>query len=328
MKYTVLKGTGLTVSKLCLGTMMFGGQTNKEDSLKIIDYAATHGVNFFDTANGYTGGNSETILGEGLKGRRDDAVIATKVGNPVYRTADGRIAPNGSGLGRKYVMRSIEDSLKRLQTDYIDILYMHFPDPNTPLAETVETMTNLVRSGKIRYYGVSNYAAWQIADLIAFADRNGLVAPVVTESVYNPITRGADEELVPFLKAHQFALTAYNPIAAGLLSGKHTREKAVENTRFALDRGYAARYWKNGNFDAVDALKEIADDLGISLLELTFRWHLSLQFEDCAIVGASKLEQVVQNIELFDAEPFDAETMKRFDEIWTHIRGDYFNYHR
>ena len=327
MKYTTLKGTGLSVSKLCLGTMMFGGQTSEEDSIKIIRYALDHGVNFFDTANGYTNGNSETIIGKALKDCREKAVVATKVGIAMYRNSAGRPVPNGGGLGRTYIRRSVEDSLRRLQTDYIDILYMHFPDPATPMEEAVETMTELVRSGKIRYYGVSNFSAWQIADMIALAEKNHLIAPVVTETVYNPLTRGADDELVPFLRKHNFALAAYNPIAAGLLTGKHSREKAEENTRFALEKGYYFRYWKEGNFDALDALRAIADELGISVLELTFRWHLSLGFEDSAIVGASKLEQVKQNIPMFDLPQLDADTMKKFDAIWAQLKGNYFNYH-
>ncbi len=328
MQYTVLKGTGCKVSRFCLGTMTFGGQTDAETSTKIIDYAFDNGVNFFDTANIYTDGESEKILGQALAGKRDDTVIATKVAGPAYKTAAGKMAPNGSGLGRKYILRSVEDSLKRLQTDYIDVLYMHFPDPSTPLEETVETMTGLVRSGKIRYYGVSNYPTWQLCDLIHIAKENGLVAPVVTETPYNPLTRGADDEMIPFLNAHKVGLAVYNPIAAGLMTGKHERDHAAENTRFSLEGGYRARYWKERNFDAIDELKKIADELGISLLELTFRWHLSNPCIDSVICGVSKYEHAVQNISMFDLPALDKDVLKKFDEVWGMIKGSYYNYHR
>lgn len=321
MQYNNIKGTGLAVSKMCLGTMMFGGQTNEEESLKIIDYALDNGVNFFDTANIYTGGESERILGQGLKGKRERAIVATKVGGPAYK------GPNGSGQGRTYILRSVEDSLRRLQTDYIDVLYMHFPDPKTPLAETIETMTGLVRSGKIRYYGVSNHSAWQLCSMVHQAKESGNIAPVITQTVYNPITRGADDEMLPFLKEYNIGMAAFNPIAGGLLSGKHTREKAAENSRFSNDGGYNRRYWKEKNFDAIDILTEAANELGISLLELSFRWHLSNPMVDSVISGVSKYSQVVQNIEIFSGDPLPKETLEKCNAAWDLVRGNYFNYH-
>ena len=328
MQYTNIKSTGLSVSRFCLGTMTFGGQTDSKAATDIIDYAYDNGVNFFDTANVYTNGESEKIVGAALKKKRDNVVIATKVFAPAYKDKNGKMLPNGGGLGRKHVLRSIEDSLKRLQTDYIDLFYLHFPDPATPAEELVETMTQLVRSGKIRYYGLSNFSAWQFCDMIHIAKENGLIAPCVTETVYNPLTRGADDEMIPFLTKHGLGMTVFNPIAGGLLTGKHNKDKLTENTRFALEKGYAQRYWKDDNFDAVDKLKEIAAGLDISLLEMVFRWHISNPAIDSVIVGASKLEQVKQNIAIFDSEPLSTETMKQFDEVWDKLKGSYFNYHR
>jgi len=322
MQYTTIKGTGLKVSKMCLGTMTFGWQAEEAESCRIVDHALEQGVNFIDTANIYAAGESERILGKALEGRRDRVVLATKVGGQIFP------GPNGSGLGRKYILTALEESLRRLRTDYVDLLYLHFPDPLTPAAEVVETMTGLVRSGKVRYYGVSNFAAWQICGMVHLAKEQGGVAPCVTQSVYNPITRGIDDELVPFLNAYRFGLTVFNPLAGGLLTGKHKRDQAAEGSRMADDRGYRLRYFKDRNFDAMEVLESAAAELGISLLELCFRWHLTNPVEDSIISGASRFDQFAQNVRFFDCEPLPAEIMEKCAGAWDIIRGDYFNYHR
>jgi aryl-alcohol dehydrogenase-like predicted oxidoreductase len=322
MEVRNIKGTGLAVSRLCLGTMTFGGQTAEPEALRIIDAAVDAGVNFFDTANIYTGGESERILGKAIQGRRERLVIATKAGGPTYQ------GPNGAGLGRVSILRSLDESLKRLDTDYVDLYYLHFPDPNTPAAEMVETMTSLVRSGKVRYWGVSNFAAWQLCELVHLARETGGVAPVVTQSVYNPLTRGVEDELFPFLRAYSMGMTVFNPLAGGLLTGKHSRDKAAEGSRMANDRGYALRYWNARNFDAIDVLTAAAKDLGVSLVELCFRWHLGNPCVDAVISGVSSLAQFEENAGYFDAAPLPAETLAECDRVWKLIRGDWFNYHR
>lgn len=323
MYYNTLKGTGLKVSKLCLGTMTFGGQTSEEDSLRILDKAWDEGVNFFDTADIYTGGISEKITGKALEKKRTDAVIATKVRGP-----RGKF-PNQSGLGRKHIIANVEESLRSLRTDYIDLLYLHSPDPETPVEETVETLTDLVRSGKIRYYGLSNYGAWQCCQFIHTAREMHAVAPVVTESVYNLITRGLDDEMVPFLNEYKMGLAVYNPIAAGLLTGKHKREKPNEGTRFDLEKGYAMRYWNDQNLDAVEALTKIAEGEGMNLLEFSLVWLTNRPAVDSIIMGVSKLSQLEENLGYFaEKKTLSAEAMKKCDELWESIRGRYFNYHR
>lgn len=326
MLYTTMKGTGLKVSKLCLGTMTFGGQTNEEDAIKIIDYAIDHGVNFIDTADIYTGGLSEQIVGKALEGsKRQDAVIATKTGG-------GRSMPpkpNQSGFGRKHIMTSVEESLRALRTDYIDVFYLHMPDRDTPYEEIIETCTNLVRSGKIRYYGISNHGAWQCCSFIHKAKEMNAVAPVVTESVYNLLTRGLDDEMIPFLKAYNMGLTVYNPIAAGLLSGKHKGSTPNEGTRFALERGYAMRYWNNQNLDAVAELTKIAEEAGLSLIELAFTWLENTPAVDSIISGVSKFDHIVQNIDILsEKKVLDKDTLKKCDDLWNQIKGTYYNYHR
>lgn len=322
MEVRNIRGTGLAVSRLCLGTMTFGGQTDASEAGRIIDAAVERGVNFFDTANIYTGGESERILGKALQGRRDRLVVATKAGGPTFH------GPNGSGLGRVNILRSLEESLKRLGTDYVDLFYLHFPDHNTPAEELVETMTDLVRSGKVRYWGVSNFAAWQLCELVCLAKAAGGVAPAVTQSVYNPITRGIEDELLPLLRARSIGLTVFNPLAGGLLTGKHCREKAAEGSRMANDRGYALRYWNERNFDAVDTLSAAAGELGISLVELCFRWHLGNPCVDAVISGVSSLAQFEENAGYFDTEPLPAETLAACDAAWAGICGNWFNYHR
>ena len=281
-----------------------------------------HGVNFFDTADNYTGGRSEKILGKALEGKRDLAVIATKVTNPKGPW------PNQYGQGRKHILQDLEESLRSLRTDYIDLYYLHHPDPDTPMEEVIETMTNLVRSGKIRYYGLSNHSTWQCCAFIYKAREMHAIAPVVTESVYNLITRGIDDEMIPFLKEYKMGLTVYNPIAAGLLTGKHVHERPEENTRFAQNYGYELRYFNEKNRAAVEKLTEIAGENGMSLLEFSLQWLLNQPAVDSAIIGASKFEHIVQNISLAsETIPLSPETLKKCDDVWATLRGQYFSYH-
>ena len=322
MEYTNIKGTGLKVSRFCLGTMTFGDQTNEEDAVRMVDYALDQGVNFFDTADTYTGGRSEQILGKALEGKRDLAVIATKVTNP-----KGPM-PNQSGQGRKHILQDVEESLRSLRTDYIDIYYLHHPDPTTPMEDVIETMTGLVRSGKIRYYGLSNHSTWQCCAFIHRAREMHAIAPVVTESVYNLLTRGIENEMVSFLNEYKMGLTVYNPIAAGLLTGKHIHEKPEENTRFALSYGYELRYFNEKNRMAVEKLTRIAEESGMSLLEFSLQWLLNQPVVDSAIVGASKYDHIVQNLSLAsEKKTLSPEALKKCDEVWAELRGQYFNYH-
>ena len=322
MEYNNIKGTGLKVSKFCLGTMMFGGQTDEEESIRIIDYAFENGVNFFDTADTYTGGRSEEIVGKALESKRDNAVIATKVCNP-----KGPL-PNQNGLGRKHIIQNVEESLRKLRTDYIDLLYLHHPDNDTPIEETIETMTQLVRSGKVRYYGVSNYSAWQCCSFIHKAKEMNAIAPVITESVYNLLTRGVEDELLPFLREYRMGLAVYNPIAAGLLSGKHSRSGPAAESRLATNIGYNKRYWNDNNLDALEQLTAIAAKADMSLLEFSLNWLATKEEVDSVISGASKFEHVVQNLNIIDkANTIPDELQVECDEVWNQIKGSYFNYH-
>ncbi|MDR3167200.1 MAG: aldo/keto reductase [Treponema sp.] len=322
MLYHNLPGTGVKVSAISLGTMMFGGQTDEDSSLSIMDYSYERGLNFWDTANVYNQGESERIVGKALKGRREAIFLATKVCGQMGKN------PFDKGLSRRNIVHAVDASLKRLNTDYIDLYYLHAPDYDTAIEETLETMTNLVRLGKIHYIGVSNFAAWQIADILAACDKHGYIPPVITQNVYNLITRGIEPELVPFLLKHKLGMAVYNPIAGGLLAGKHKPGKPAEDTRFANNANYYDRYWSEENFTAVEKLTAIAKDGGMSILELALRWCLGRPGVVSIISGVSKLEQIKQNIAVLDGPVPGEKALEACDEIWKSLAGTRFAYNR
>jgi 1-deoxyxylulose-5-phosphate synthase len=322
MIYNYLPGTNLQLSIFSLGTMMFGGQTAEAESLRIMDYAFEQGVNVFDTANGYNQGASERIVGQGLKGRRHEIILATKVSNPM---GTGR---NDLGLSRRNIFYAVDESLKRLDTDYIDIYYLHMPDYRTELEESVQAMADLAQSGKIRYFAVSNFAAWQIADILAICDKRGFRPPVITQNVYNLVTRGIETELVPFLTKHNMGMAIYNPIAGGLLTGKHKAGKPMENTRFATNEGYYRRYFNDENLEAVDKLETIAAGQGLSLLQLAMKWCAAQACVTSIITGVSRLEQLEQNVNSLAGDPLSADTLSQCDAVWHALAGTRFQYNR
>ncbi|NLW20484.1 MAG: aldo/keto reductase [Clostridiales bacterium] len=310
MEYIRLPGTGLQVSRLSLGTMTFGGQTNERDSLAILDHALDQGVNFWDTANMYTAGTSETIVGKALKGRRERVILATKVFNPMSEDM------NDWGLSRRAILSAVDKSLKRLDTDWIDLYYLHSPDYHTDLHETLHTMDGLVKAGKIRYIGVSNFAAWQVADMLGICGKEGFIKPIYSQNMFNLITRAAQTEMLPFLRAHNMGMAVYNPIAAGLLTGKHRWGDPAGDTRFALNPNYFKRYWLKENFDAVDKLDVIARERGISLLSLSLKWLLAQPGVHTIISGVSRQSQLEQNIKALDGDPLDEAALAACDAVW------------
>jgi aryl-alcohol dehydrogenase-like predicted oxidoreductase len=322
MQYLTLPRANLTVSKLSLGTMMFGGQTDEAESLRIMDYAFDQGVNFVDTANVYNEGRSEIIVGKWLKNHRHETILATKVFGQMGSN------PNDAGLSRRNILSAVDESLRRLGTDYIDIYYMHAPDYKTDIEESLEAMNGLVRSGKIRYTAVSNYAAWQIGDILHLCDKRGYVAPVITQNVYNLITRGLEAELLPFLKAHPLGMAVYNPIAGGLLTGKHKPGTPEVNTRFAGNHEYYSRYWSDENFQAVEKISEIARRHGMSNLELAMKWCAAQSAVTSVISGVSRLEQLVMNISSLQGAPLEADVLTECDAVWRSLAGTRFAYNR
>ena len=323
MNYRNLTGTGLHVSELCLGTMTFGGQTSEQDSIEIIRYAIDQGINFIDTADQYNNGASEVATGKGIKGNRQHLVLASKVFNPHSNDVNDR------GLNRRHIIESLERSLSNLGTDYLDVYYLHSPDRFTPIEETLETMSTLVRSGKVRYVGVSNFASWQICDMLWTADKRNGIAPVVSQNVYNLLTRDIDDELLPFARKHQIGVVVYNPIAAGLLTGKYAAgEPAADNTRFAINPTYRQRYFHDENLAAVHKLSAIAASVDMGILEFAMKWCLAQEGINAVLTGVSQLAQLEQNVAAVDGKALDPAVFAQCDEIWMSLPNNRFKYNR
>ncbi|WP_082129937.1 aldo/keto reductase [Aneurinibacillus tyrosinisolvens] len=270
MQYKKLGKTGLEISTLCLGTMAFGRWIDEEASVSILNTALDRGINFIDTANfygkgqdteaPYGTGESEAILGRALKGRRDKVVLATKVG---IHMGHGK---NESGLSRTHIMREVENSLHRLQTDYIDLYQVHIFDPATPLEETLRTLDDLVRQGKVRYIGCSNFAAWQIMKSHAISERMNLEKFVSVQPQYNLLSREIEQELLPFCESEGVGVMVYSPMARGMLSGKYkNQEDAPPESHAAHGEKLLKKYFTNRNFELVNHYRTIAEKNEVSL---------------------------------------------------------------
>lgn len=322
--------TDLTVSEICLGTMTFGEKIDKEEAVRAVQYAYSQGVNFIDTADIYprgAQGESERLVGSAVKGFRDKVILATKVGGPMGPGKDDR------GLSRAHIRKAVDGSLARLQTDYIDLYYLHVPDPSVDISEVIETMDGLVSAGKIRYYGVSNFPAWQVCEMSRMALENRKVLPAAYEGVYNLLTRGVEDELMPFLRKYQMGFTAYNPLAGGMLTGKYTGDKKQEvRGRLDENQGYRDRYYSQKNTDAVLQLRKAAEQQEMSLVEFSYRWILSHKEVSSVIMGFSSYEQMQQNLKFMENNDrellFDSGTENLVDAIWALLKGDRFPYFR
>ncbi len=298
------------------GTMTFGDQTPRDVAATMVDRCRDAGITTFDTANAYNAGRSEELLGELVAPFRDEVSIATKVFNPM---GDG---PDDRGLSRAAIHKAIDASLRRLGTDHVELYYLHQPDPAVPLEETLGAMAELVEAGKVAAIGVSNYAAWQIAELRHLSAVNGWPAVSISQQQYNLLSRRVEEEYAAYAAHADLFDVVYNPLAGGLLTGKHRHGADPEpGSRFTKAQ-YRDRYWNEGQFEAVERLASIAADAGLSLLELSFRWLWSQPLVDAILLGASKLEHFEQNLAAASVtDPLDAETLARCDEVWVALRG-------
>jgi aryl-alcohol dehydrogenase-like predicted oxidoreductase len=322
MERIALRGTGLNVSRICFGTMTFGGQTSEAEAARMVDHCLAHGVNFLDTANVYNKGASEEITGRLLRGRRDKVVLASKVRG---RMGD---APDESGLSRRAIARAIDESLRRLQTDYLDLYYLHQPDYDTPLGETLDAVDRLVRAGKVRYPATSNYAGWQVTQIFWIAEKNGYAPPRVAQPMYNLIARGIEQEYLPMSRELGVSNVVYNPLAGGLLTGKHSRERPLAGTRFDGNQMYLDRYWHPAYFDAVEELARIARDAGRSPVSLSLNWLLHHTAAECVILGASRLEHLEANLRACEEGALTADTVAACDRVWANLRGVTPKYNR
>ena len=317
-----MKGTGLKISKACMGTMNFGSKLTTQGEVdRAVLWAMENGVNFFDTADQYNDGLSEEMLGKAIEGKRHSVIIASKTGYPCMGQTE-------FNLSKGKIRDSIDGSLQRLGTDYIDVFYLHAPDYNTPLEESLEALNDAVREGKIRYIGMSNYAAWQFCDAMRICERNGWTAPVVTETCYNMLTRGAEQELVPFLKDKKKGMTVFNPLAGGLLSGKYKNSQPDPGTRFDKNPVYQKRYWREDNFKAISELTGLAEENGMTLLELAFRWCISQEAVSSVIIGFSRVEQFIDNLKAAEKGGLADGILEKCDEVWDMISGGRVSYNR
>ena len=319
MDHTPLGATGLPVSRLCMGTMTFGLQCDEATSHSILDAAAEAGIDFLDAADVYPlgggrehVGRTEEILGRWLVGKRDRFVVATK--------CVGRMGPNpwDQGMSRKHVLDAIDASLRRLGTDHVDLYQLHADDPTTPLDEALEALDTVVRSGKARYVGVSNWLAHRVARALGRSEVKGLVKLASVQPRYNLLFRAFERDLLPMCEQEGLAVIPYNPIAGGLLAGKHDRAAAPpEGTRFTLGKAgstYQDRYWHDREFDTVDELRSIAEEAGTSMTTMAVQWVLANPAVTSAIVGASRPEQLADSVAAVD-KPMDADLKARLDEV-------------
>ncbi|MBD2869826.1 aldo/keto reductase [Paenibacillus arenilitoris] len=318
MKYNLLGKSGLAVSELCLGTMTFGGSTGEEESIEMIDRFIDLGGNFLDTANVYVSGRSEEIVGKAIKNKRSDVVLATKVR---MTTSDN---VNGVGLSRKHIMDGVEASLRRLQTDYIDLYQVHVWDHATPIEETLRTLDDLVSSGKVRYIGCSNFFAWQLMKSLACSDANRYVRFASIQPQYSLVSRQMDREMLSLCLEEKVGVIPWAPLGGGFLTGRYSRETPTEG-RLTSKVGESA--WINRasdkNFVILDALLEAAAELGKTPAQVALRWLLQREGITSPIFGASKLEQFEDNIGAAGWELPD-DVWRRLDEV-SALPADYPN---
>ncbi len=347
MEYRKMGRTGLKVSAFCLGTMTFGRQVEEKESLRIIDRALDAGVNFIDTADMYVNGVTEQIVGKTIKGKRDSLVLASKAGHlrklaakygeqnvsgpidlarpkPFTPWPGGEgTGPNDMGLSRKHILQAVEGSLKRLGTDYLDIYYAHMPDYDTPLEETIRAMDDLVRQGKVRYLGCSNFRAFQLCKALWISDKYNLARWDVIQPPFNLLTRDIEYELLPLCREEGIGVCPFSPMAAGLLTGKYEKDKApLEGARFSLAKWgyvYNQKYWDELNFAAVERLRKIASDHGKNLSQFALAWVLNTPGITSIVNGATTMAQLEENLSAVEIK-LSKEELDACDQVWHMLR--------
>jgi aryl-alcohol dehydrogenase-like predicted oxidoreductase len=319
MQYIKFGSTGLRVSRLCLGTMTFGLQCDEAQSHAIMDTAAAGGIDFFDTADVYplggsrtTAGRTEEVVGSWLKGKRHDFILATK--------CVGVIGPKpwDQGMSRKHILDAIDASLRRLGTDYVDLYQLHNYDKNTPIDEALEALDTVVRSGKARYIGVSNWPAHKIARALGRSELKNIARIASVQPRYNMLFRGFERDLLPMCADESIAVIPYNPLAGGLLTGKHDHKAPPPaGTRFALGtaaRRYQERYWNEKEFETIEALRPIAAEVGNSMATMALSWVLANPAITAPIVGASRPEQLAESLAAAE-KPLPVDLKARLDDL-------------
>jgi aryl-alcohol dehydrogenase-like predicted oxidoreductase len=318
MKYNLLGKTGLRVSELCLGTMTFGGKgyfkpigtLGQEPVDALMKRSIDGGINFIDTANVYSEGLSEELTGKSIRNlglHRDDLVLATKVR---AKMGDG---PNDSGLTRKHILQQAEASLRRLQVDYIDLYQIHSYDPLTPFEETLSALDDLVRSGKVRYIGASNLAAWQLMKALAYSEYHHIAKFVSLQAYYTIAGRDMERELLPLIRDQQIGLMVWSPLAGGLLSGKYSRDKEKDATGRRVNFDFPPVN-RDRAFDIIDQLQVMAQAKNTSIAGLALAWLLHQPAVTTVIIGANKMEQLEDNLRSIDLK-FTADELEKLDKL-------------
>lgn len=292
MDYVNLGRSGVKVSPLCLGTMMFGAPTGEADSIRIIHRALDAGINFVDTANVYNGGESEVITGRAIRDRRAAVVLATKAKNPMGE------GPNDQGLSRGHLLRACDESLRRLGTDYIDVYYMHAPDWSTPLDESLRALDDLVRQGKVRYIACSNFYGYQVALLLGLAEARNLERITCIQPLYNIVNRDAEVELLPLCREKGIGAVVYSPLARGVLTGKYIPgQDFPEGSRAARgDRRIHQTELKEESYVIAQKLRPLAEAHGCTLSQYAVAWTLANSAVTSAIIGPRTMEQLEDNL--------------------------------
>lgn len=308
MQYRQLGNSGVRVSVIGMGTNRFGNVVAQEAVNEIIAAAHDHGLNFIDTADVYADSQSETTLGHALKGRREQFVIATKV---YFKMGTG---PNDYGASRYHIMNGVEASLRRLQTDHIDLYQMHRWDDTTPIAETLRSLDDLIRSGKVRYIGASQYAAWQLAEANLLAELRGWSSFVTIQSHYHLLEREVEKEVLPYCRTHEVGFIPFFPLAGGFLTGKYKRGEPAPPGSRGESSGYVQQYMTEANYTRMEKLAEWAEERGRTLGELAHAWLLA-QPQVCSVIsGLTRLDHLLQNLKGADWE-LTGEELKQISAI-------------
>jgi aryl-alcohol dehydrogenase-like predicted oxidoreductase len=301
MEYRLLGRTGVRVSPICLGTMMFGGPTNEADSANIIHKSIDLGINFIDTADMYSTGESESVVGRAIQDRRDGVVLATKGRNPM---GDG---PNDFGLSRLHLMDALDASLKRLGTDHVDVYYAHTPDAATPIDETLRAMDDMVRSGKVRYIACSNFRAWRLCEALWQSDKLGLERFCCVQPLYNIVNRDVEVELLPLCQEHNVGVVTYSPLARGVLTGKYKPgETPAEGTRAARkDARMLQAEWRESSLEVAAQLTDYCNKRGVATSQFALAWCIANPILSSTIVGPRTMEQFDDNFACLEIEITD-----------------------
>ena len=308
MQYRILGNTGAKVSVIGLGANNFGGRNDEVSSFRVMDQALDLGVNFIDTADYYNFGKSEEVIGKWLKGRRNSVILATKFEMALDDS------PHNHGASRYHMFNAVDDSLRRLDIDHIDLYQVHWPDPNTPIEETIRGLDDLVKQGKIRYFGTSNFSGLQLSEAVWHSRYYNLNRPVSEQCYYNLLHRNVELEVVPYCSANGLSIIPYFPLESGLLTGKYRRNAPIpEGTRMAAGEFYQ-RSMTDENFDKVEKLSAFANERDHTVGELAIAWLLAQPAVCSVIAGASKPEQVIQNVAASDWT-LTPEDLQAIDEI-------------